>query len=237
MKILGLLFCVAAYGCGVVEGDRLTGKDLAAAHGGFANLDPSLDIGPAPVAGAVRTLRRTELERVAKEHGIQLEADAPREVCVQRAAQLVRAELLKQTLTEVFREEGREVDVEVLDFSRTPLPLGKLEFPKSGLNATGTWRGRLVYGENRSIPVWARVAVHDVRTGDAVVAGRAVREAQVARGETIRVEVSSGGVVLAFDAAAESSGHVGEAITVRNPGNGQKFRAIVEARGKAGVRK
>ena len=42
---------------------------------------------------------------------------------------------------------------------------------------------------------------------------------------------------LAFDAAAETSGRVGEAITVRNPGNGQRFRAIVEAKGKAGVRK
>jgi flagella basal body P-ring formation protein FlgA len=42
---------------------------------------------------------------------------------------------------------------------------------------------------------------------------------------------------VAFDAAAESSGHVGEHVIVRNPANGQRFRAVVEAHGKVGIRK
>jgi flagella basal body P-ring formation protein FlgA len=59
----------------------------------------------------------------------------------------------------------------------------------------------------------------------------------IARGDQVRVEVHSGAVLLAFDAAAESSGHTGEAVTVRNPANGQRFRAVVEGPGKVGIQK
>lgn len=239
MKMLGWLVLapVVAWGCGVVEGDRITGKDFAAVHRGFAGLEPGLDLGPAPVAGSGRVFRWAELERLAKEHGIRLEADAEREVCIQRASQTLRPEMVQAVLTRVYEESGREAEVEVLDVSRTPLPLGELAFRLSGLEASGTWRGRLVYGDKRSIPVWARVAITERATGKALVAQRAPDRVQVERGETIRVEVRSGGVVLAFDAAAETSGHVGEAVTVRNPANGQRFRAVVEGKGKAGIRR
>ena len=49
--------------------------------------------------------------------------------------------------------------------------------------------------------------------------------------------VISGGVLLAFDSQAESSGHIGEQVTVKNPISGQRFRGVVEDKGKVIVRK
>jgi hypothetical protein len=126
--------------------------------------------------------------------------------------------------------------VEIIDFSQQALPLGIPEFLEGGLDRSGMWHGRMIYGENRSVPVWARVRITDP-SGRTIVTGRSSKGPEIAKGDAVRVEISSGGVLLQFDAAAESAGHVGEQVTVRNPVNGQRFRAVVEARGKVGVRK
>jgi flagella basal body P-ring formation protein FlgA len=59
----------------------------------------------------------------------------------------------------------------------------------------------------------------------------------VERGDKIAIEVSSGGARLTFDAMAESSGHAGDSIMVRNPESGRLFRAKVEGKGRASVTK
>jgi flagella basal body P-ring formation protein FlgA len=95
----------------------------------------------------------------------------------------------------------------------------------------------MLYGDNRSVPIWARVRILDGATGRTILAARVSKEPEIEKGDPVHVEISSGGVLLGLDVAAESAGHVGEQITVRNPVNGLRFRAIVEAPGKAGVRK
>ena len=59
----------------------------------------------------------------------------------------------------------------------------------------------------------------------------------VQRGERVRVQVTCGGVLLQFDAEAESSAHVGENVIVKNPENGRRFVARVEEKGKVFVKK
>ena len=59
----------------------------------------------------------------------------------------------------------------------------------------------------------------------------------VLRGEHVRVRVTCGGVLLLFDADAESAGHIGDTVIVRNPGNGRRFIARVEDKGKVFVKK
>jgi flagella basal body P-ring formation protein FlgA len=98
------------------------------------------------------------------------------------------------------------------------------------------WRGRMMYGENRSVPIWTRVRITD-ESGHAIVMARVAKEPEIAKGDAVRVEISAGAVLLAFDAVAETAGHFGEQVTVRNPVNGQRVRAVVEAPGKLGVRK
>jgi len=57
----------------------------------------------------------------------------------------------------------------------------------------------------------------------------------VLRGEQVAVEVSSGGALLRFLGAAETSGHVGDSVLIRNPESGKRFQAKVEAKGKVTV--
>ncbi|MEO8098612.1 MAG: flagella basal body P-ring formation protein FlgA [Acidobacteriota bacterium] len=242
MKLLLAAAMVAVYAsaCTPVEGDRIRGSEMAAENAAFAAADPALDLGPAPLAGTRRTFRYFELERVARENGIELASGAAREACFERATQVLTAAVLEDVLrAALVSQAGSEhARIEVVDYSHNPLPVGTLEFPVAGLAATGLWRGRVLYGENRSTPVWVRVKVTDEVTGKPIVATRVPSATpEVNRGSTVRVEVSSGGVLLGFDATAEGSGRRGEAIVVRNIENGQKFRAVVEGPGKVAVRK
>ncbi len=59
----------------------------------------------------------------------------------------------------------------------------------------------------------------------------------VARGDTVRVEVWSGGVRLELEAVAEASGSAGATIPVRNPESKKRFQARVEGRGRVSVGK
>ena len=60
---------------------------------------------------------------------------------------------------------------------------------------------------------------------------------QVERGDKVSVQVASGGALLQFDAEAESPGHVGDLVFIRNPENGHRFQAKVEGKGKVAIRK
>jgi flagella basal body P-ring formation protein FlgA len=76
----------------------------------------------------------------------------------------------------------------------------------------------------------------------AVAAGTPLRAAwlapahAIARGDTVFVEVSLGGVRLAFEAQAEASGSTGQTIPLRNPANGRRFYARVEGPDRAAVK-
>lgn len=223
--LLGLAFVAVLPACTLVEGDRILGRDMAAEHPAFVGIDPKLDLGPAPVAGARRSLQYFEMERIARETSVLLTSDAVREACFERATNHLSAE----ALSDVLKTPG----LEILDFSHNPLPAGRAEFLANGLSPSGLWRGRWLFGDNRSMPIWARVR----SVGSPATARPPTAGPEIGRGDTVRVEVTSGGVLLAFDAAAENSGHTGERVTVRNPDNGQRLRAVVEAPGKAGIRK
>jgi hypothetical protein len=216
------------HGCTLVEGDRILGENLAAEHSSFVGVDPRADVGPAPVAGTRRTFRYFELGRIAKEHSVTLTPDDPHEACFERST----VHLDRETLGAALRASIHVPDLEVLDFSRNALPSGRAEFRSEGLSSSGLWRGKWLYGENRSVPIWARV-----KSSSGAIPLRTPAEHRVARGEPVRVEVRSGGVVLAFDAATESSGHVGEQVTVQNPANGQRFRAVVRGPGRVEILK
>ena len=55
------------------------------------------------------------------------------------------------------------------------------------------------------------------------------------RGETVRVEVSSGGAHLEFEARAQASGSAGETIQILNPASKKLFPARVEGKGRVSV--
>ena len=180
------------------------------------------------------------------------------------------------------------MNIEILEIVNTAVPHGKLQFALGGLEPSGLWHGRLVYGTGRSVNVWAKVHVTQERTwveaGELLPAGKVIRTdqlvlqtglrspldpalaeslesvagkkplrmlapgtpihpqfliepPQVERGEKVEVQVESGGAYLEFNAEAETPGHVGDMVFLRNPENGRRFQAKVEGKGKVAIRK
>ena len=214
-----LLLALPAWGCVGLEGDRILGRDLAAADAAFASLAPTIEIGLAPLAGAKRVMKSTELAAWADRQGIAREA-LPAVVCFERIAHALTVEQLAPLL-QASLGTGERV-VEILDYSRARIPQGRLEFPLHGLAPTGLWRGRVVYAAGKSVPVWVKIRMPATQT-----VGAAVR-----RGEAVTVEVRSGAARLSFAAQAESAGRAGDSVMIRNPQTGRLFSAKVEATGK-----
>jgi hypothetical protein len=231
-RFAAALFCFAMSGrgfaCQPVSGARIRGLDLAAANPSFSALAAELDLGPSPAPGNVRFFRRPELERIAGHHAIELLA-APEETCFERTAQALEPEKLIEAMRSAAVGEPQ---IELLDFSRNKVPQGRIEFAREGLSASGLWRGRVVDSDGRSTPIWARVKLAGRATGSAL---SPVAPHEVERGDSVRVEVSAGNVMLGFDGSAETAGRAGDFILVKNPSTGRRLRARVESKGKVRI--
>ena len=177
---IALVACTYALACQVVEGDNITGRDLAAVNPLFAGIDPLLTISSTPSPGAVQVMGTERLARLARQHGI-VSSTPFREVCFERATQVLTAEKLTPVLRNALAMDGAEI--EILDFSRFAVPLGALEFTRSGLTPPGLWRGRITYSAGRSSPVWVKANVTVERTwieaAETLRAGKPIEAAQL----------------------------------------------------------
>lgn len=81
-----------------------------------------------------------------------------------------------------------------------------------------------------------RLTVRRVRAGEAIFSSWLKLPNDVERDELVEVKVTSGLARLLFSAKAESSGHLGESVWVRNPESGKRFTATVVGRGQVEVR-
>ncbi len=151
MKLV-FLISITALACHVVNGPNIIGKDVAAADPAFATLDPAAIIASSPIPGVQRILRvRGE------------------ELCFERATRILNpSELLEALRGAVLSLRGvsdpLDVQIEILDFTRTPVPVGTLEFTPSGLSPNGIWRGRVHYDDHRTTPIWVKVRVTTEQT-------------------------------------------------------------------------
>ncbi len=75
-----------------------------------------------------------------------------------------------------------------------------------------------------------------VGAGEPLLASALRLPCAVERGEKVQVVVSSGGARIQMEGEAEAAGRVGDRIPVRNPANGKRFLATVEATGRVVVK-
>jgi flagella basal body P-ring formation protein FlgA len=176
--------------CSPVTGERILAKDLAAVVPIFAALSPEEPIGFAPLPGARRVFRGEDLARLAARH--RLNHGSMEAVCF-----VVPAETLKpETLETAIRTELKlpaESLVELVDYSKQPVPPGKLEFAHGFSTSTkdvSMLRGKLVYGERRSVPVWVLARVRVKRS--LVIAGETLRAGEPISESHLRVELTDG---------------------------------------------
>jgi flagella basal body P-ring formation protein FlgA len=152
--------------------DAITVRDLAPA---FQSLDARIldkAVGLAPAPGVQRVIYVSELRRIAARMGITEEPQ--RELCFARPV----APLAAGDLLTAMRGQLPQAEIEIIDYSRMPAPMGQLEFPLNQLRQTGSvtiWRGFVRYGGGLRFPIWAQVRA-------TVVAPRIVAETNLKAG-------------------------------------------------------
>ena len=151
---------IASGACLPVSGDRILGRDLALADTKFSSLPPTLPLGYAPVPGATRVFAALELQRIAHANGIALSEAS--EVCFEVPMHVPSD---TEFLESIRRSLPPASSVQLVDMGRAAIPLGKIDFPLSGLepptleDGAQLWRGFVQYTDTHRLPIWARVTV------------------------------------------------------------------------------
>lgn len=160
-RILLLLFATLAAAspqCLPVTGERILAGDMARAVPAFAGLAPDLVLGSAPAPGARRTYEAAELARLARRYGLSPEPG--QEACFVRPVET----LTRERVAAALRAAMPAASIEVLEFSRQPIPPGELRFPLSRLRADPAnsilmWSGAVIAPGRDDFPVWAKVRI------------------------------------------------------------------------------
>lgn len=261
LPILTAWLCLALHAehCSAIQGIRIMGRDVAAAVPELADLPAEADLAAAPLAGVARVFHNQELARIAREYALPPPNPAS-EVCFVRKTMVLTPERLLPVIKHALpvdrlrlssgarfpgsedepgTSDAKPVDVkfkvEILDYSHSPVPEGMIEFPRGSLAASGIWRGRVVTGDGRNAPIWARVKVTDAVTGAPVPLGPEAEAREVNRGDPVRVEVASGHALIVFDSIAESSGRKGEMVLVATPDKRRRLLTRVEDKGRVSI--
>lgn len=190
MRLL-VLFTVSAIialraACVPVRSGKITAGDLAKVETIFAGVPPNTVIALAPAPGARRLFSVMELSRIAERNHISPPAQ---EICVEYPTAVLTNETVLRALTSAVGLDSAKIDL--IDFSRYPVPEGTMSFPRSGLHAppnatadsVALWQGRVSYGNGRFATVWARVRLSTIEprviaTVD-LAAGKPIEASQV----------------------------------------------------------
>ena len=118
-----------------------------------------------------------------------LGGEAAPSLCVERAVRHLSIEEVRAALLAALDIAG--VRLEILEFSNQPLPPGELAFQRTSLNKPPgndpqtpvIWRGKLIYDDQHSLPVWAKVKISVDReiflAADTIPKGAVIRADQV----------------------------------------------------------
>lgn len=187
---------VFAAGCVTVSSNTIFAGDIAHVAPLFQSLKPETPIGFAPTPGLQRILSARELIAVARQQGIEPEPGSSiPSVCVERAVHPIDVHELTQALTAALGVP--DAHLTILEFSKQPIPEGRLEFSLSGLSkppeatpdAPVIWRGRVVYEGQRSFSIWAKISLTVERP--ALVANEEIAAGSILRAEQIRIRATT----------------------------------------------
>jgi flagella basal body P-ring formation protein FlgA len=167
--------------CLKVDSDWVTAKDVGLVVPLYASFAPDLRLVRTPSPGARRII---SLPAPIDENR------GPVAFCVERKIQVLTREIFIEAIKASLDVRGQtEIAFEVVDYDISMLPSGKLEFLTQNLpppilghmDDEVLWRGKVFYGEARSVPVWVRVRLW--AEGDVCLLARDVQ-----RGAELRIE-------------------------------------------------
>lgn len=149
----------ASGGCLTVDGEWITAGDVAALLPRYDGADPGLRLVRAPFPGATRVVGPASLPGAG-------DAGAKVPFCVERRLRKLSREAFTEAVKQSLPSDGEfPISFDLVEYDQSMLPSGKLEFPARSLpppifNRTDDpvlWRGKLYYGQGRSVPAWVRV--------------------------------------------------------------------------------
>lgn len=200
MRILAILVVIAGMAgepglsraaCLTVPSSQILARDLAPTIPAFRALDPETLIGFAPFAGTVRVLSSHDVVLIGHRFGLVFPpGEAAPSACVERMVHHLSEPEMMTALRAALDMEG--ATLEILEISNQPVPPGRLEFERTFLskppvNAPQTpviWRGKLIYDDQRSLMVWAKVRIsvdHEIFLArETIPKGAVIRADQVA---------------------------------------------------------
>jgi flagella basal body P-ring formation protein FlgA len=155
---------MARAGCIAVPTDRILARDLRDSLPFLADVNPETTLGFAPRPGVQRILSGRDLVLIARKLGLDGSGSFSG-ICVERAVRTISRDEMTAALRSAIGQTN--VELELMDFSREPLPPGRLEFNSAQLDrphgedpgVAVIWRGVMRYDRQSSMPVWAIVKV------------------------------------------------------------------------------
>ncbi|MFN7994719.1 MAG: flagellar basal body P-ring formation chaperone FlgA [Bryobacteraceae bacterium] len=147
--------------CQMVTGSRILARDFAQILPAFARVKPDLPIGFAPPAGSRREYRGPDMQRLAARLGISV--DPALHVCFTSPVETLSRDRIAAAIHVLLPAAA----VEVIEFTRQPVPSGELRFSVSDLPrhvssdslASIRWRGVICSPGRADFPVWAVVRI------------------------------------------------------------------------------
>jgi flagella basal body P-ring formation protein FlgA len=155
--------------CVAVPSDQILARDLSPVLPLFGALDPDAIIGYSPFPGTQRVLSPHDLLLTARRYGVAFPPGDPiPTLCVERMVRSLSLEEVRAALLAAVDSRAHsDISLEILDFSNKPVPVGRLVFQLATLNRPSgnnpqtpvIWSGRLIYGDQHSLSVWAKVRI------------------------------------------------------------------------------
>ncbi len=165
MMALPLLFALSAPpACHAIQNEMILARDVAAVVPGFAPVAGDFHLGYVSSTGAPRVFRGADLQRIAKNQGVDI-LDLP-DVCFALQTFIPQPEDIRTAIRETLADVAgiAIAKIEISASSQRPAPFGKLIFPRTGMQQPSgsqpeiMWRGYVHHTEG-DFPVWARVRI------------------------------------------------------------------------------
>ena len=166
MMMLPFLMAVSTTSpaCQVLQTDAILARDVTVVIPGFTQVPGDFRLGYVASSGTPRIFRGADLERIAKNQGVDL-ADLP-DVCFTLRTFVPQPDDIAAAVRKSLGNLPGigDAKIEILVSSQNPVPAGELIFPREQMQPQVNgeqavmWRG-LVRQADREFPVWARLRV------------------------------------------------------------------------------
>jgi flagella basal body P-ring formation protein FlgA len=181
IALLPILFTVLqGHSCHSVDTEQVFARDVVFSIPAFAQLPPEFLLGYVASSGVSRVFKGSDLERIAKNRGIELHG-LP-DLCFTRRTSIPSEGQIREAMLKSLDIANAKIDV--VASPQKEVPSGELIFPRNGVQAPVSgqsefiWHGYVRHGENARVPVWARVRVTAIMT-------RVIAAADIAPGKEI----------------------------------------------------